>query len=249
MPEWVKNRDVEGQYGILLASASSSFNLFHDLHPLPGSSCALMAPIIQCPVVDSALQRENQDLRGQNRIPFLDEVRNKPLEVLWASQGSHIMPWPAHRVLYMNDILPCGGDVVRLMLNPADMACGLEYFWRHQVAFLNLRAKTRSGHLAVGQCLWDCDITNFSLQLLKAACVATYLVSLSTGKDQQPAENFSSTEAHEPSVFCLGHCCQIQRIPVDCRIRPSLTWKSEGRELILSLGGICWYITPFLVLQ
>ena len=77
---------------------------------------------------DGNIQRGDQD-----RISFLSQVRNKPLEPLWTSMDSQ-HSWPADRVLYMNDVLACAGDFVRLMLNPADMVCGLDYWQRDKVA-------------------------------------------------------------------------------------------------------------------
>ncbi len=79
------------------------------------------------------MQRGNQE-----RIPFLAQVRNKPLEPLWAAVDSHrrtATPWPADRVVYMNDVHVCAGDFLRLMLNPADMACGLDFWMRGKVSF------------------------------------------------------------------------------------------------------------------
>jgi len=72
----------------------------------------------------------------QERIPFLSQVRNKPLEPLWEPVDIHRgkgVPWPADRILYMNDVHVCAGDFVRLMLNPADMACGLDFWQRNKV--------------------------------------------------------------------------------------------------------------------
>jgi hypothetical protein len=85
---------------------------------------------------DGAMQRGDQE-----RIPFLSQVRNKPLEPLWNPVDNHrreAAPWPADRVLYMNDVHVCAADFVRLMLNPADMVCGLDFWQRNKVHPLRL---------------------------------------------------------------------------------------------------------------
>ena len=75
-----------------------------------------------------------------DRITFLAKVRNAALEPLWqlrSGQGSNVTwmghleerglgPWPATRIIFLNDVYLCAKDVIRLLFHEADMACGLD---------------------------------------------------------------------------------------------------------------------------
>ena len=75
-----------------------------------------------------------------DRITFLAGVRNAALEPLWqlrSGQGNNVTwmghleergfgPWPATRIIFLNDVYLCAKDVIRLLFHEADMACGFD---------------------------------------------------------------------------------------------------------------------------
>ena len=75
-----------------------------------------------------------------DRIAFLAGVRNAALEPLWqprSARGNNatwmghleergLGPWPATRIIFLNDVYLCAKDVIRLLFHEADMACGFD---------------------------------------------------------------------------------------------------------------------------
>lgn len=77
--------------------------------------------------------------KNQPRIDFLAQVRNKALEPLLkqATKGYFF-----DRVLFINDVYFCAGDLHRVLLHDADIACGMD--------FLHHRVKKRGVSAATG---------------------------------------------------------------------------------------------------
>ncbi|KAK9807875.1 hypothetical protein WJX72_011849 [[Myrmecia] bisecta] len=76
-------------------------------------------------IVTNGLSRED----GQDRIAFLADMRNRALAPLFGSDGfwSAKSGWPADKVIFINDVFFCAGDILRLLAHPGDVVCGMDF--------------------------------------------------------------------------------------------------------------------------
>ncbi|KAK9819667.1 hypothetical protein WJX72_000923 [[Myrmecia] bisecta] len=62
---------------------------------------------------------------GEERIHFLVSLRNEALSPLYEGHSGR-GPWPADRIIYLNDVYFCAGDILRLIATKGDLVCGFD---------------------------------------------------------------------------------------------------------------------------
>lgn len=54
------------------------------------------------------------------------EGKEVPRSVMLARNSSGQLHWPATDIVFTNDVFFCAGDVIRLLMHQADLACGFD---------------------------------------------------------------------------------------------------------------------------
>ncbi|KAK9824516.1 hypothetical protein WJX72_011024 [[Myrmecia] bisecta] len=62
---------------------------------------------------------------GEERIQFLVSLRNEALSPLFKGHSGR-GPWPADRIIYLNDVYYCASDVLRLIATKGDLVYGFD---------------------------------------------------------------------------------------------------------------------------
>ena len=65
--------------------------------------------------------------QGEPRIQYLARLRNAALQPLYDSALNSSATRP-DKVIFINDVLFCANDVLRLVAQDADMICGLDLY-------------------------------------------------------------------------------------------------------------------------
>lgn len=112
--------------------------------------------------------------RYEDRIPYLARVRNAAMQPVYDSVHNSSLLKP-DKVIFLNDVLFCANDILRLIVQQADMICGVDLVAYQTTSILQLYGRV---HMLIGSyCVCNHDSFTHVMQRCACTCMCPYPVS------------------------------------------------------------------------